>query len=101
MTKLKWMYRKWIKGECRHFCKLCDYKYECFYEHPERHLLSRRKKRMNTFVRFTENGYKQLKEENSRLHDVIKHLIAENEEYEDALAELQERYNELREEVNA
>lgn len=53
---------------------------------------------MNTFVRFTENGYKQLKEENSRLHDVIKHLIAENEEYEDALAELQERYDELREE---
>lgn len=52
---------------------------------------------MNTFVRFTENGYKQLKEENSRLHDVIKHLIAENEEHEDALAELQERYDELKE----
>lgn len=52
---------------------------------------------MNAFVRFTENGYKQLKEENSRLHDVIKHLIAENEEYEDTLADLQERYDELKE----
>lgn len=29
-TLLKILYVKWVQGECRHFCCLCDYKYECY-----------------------------------------------------------------------
>ena len=25
--KLYFLYKKWIKGYCRHFCKLCEYRY--------------------------------------------------------------------------
>ena len=28
-------YRKWIKGECRHFCHLCKFKAECLTQLAE------------------------------------------------------------------
>lgn len=30
---IRW-YKKWIKGECRHVCRLCEYKSECWLEFP-------------------------------------------------------------------
>lgn len=28
-------YRKWIKGECRHFCRLCKFKSDCLTQLAE------------------------------------------------------------------
>ena len=32
MKKIKRFYYKWIKGYCRHFCFLCEFKIKCFEE---------------------------------------------------------------------
>lgn len=24
------IYRKWVKGDCRHFCMFCDFRNNCF-----------------------------------------------------------------------
>lgn len=30
---IRW-YKKWIKGECRHICRLCKHKTKCWLEFP-------------------------------------------------------------------
>ena len=30
---IRW-YKKWIKGECRHVCRLCKHRYYCWIEFP-------------------------------------------------------------------
>lgn len=29
LSRFVFIYRKWVIGECRHFCSLCEYKERC------------------------------------------------------------------------
>lgn len=89
--KLNFMKEKWIDGECRHICKLCRYRKQCFIENyfefmnkpiqKGRSFMESTLQRLDKIKMYQEKINK-LKQENNILHGVIRELNMEIEEAE-------------------
>ena len=97
------VYRKWIKGECRHICKWCKHKLYCdiyndnfVMPKPERrgNIMEDALRRLDR-IKSYEIRIKKLKQENEELHGVIKELMLEINDGEISCANYERRIEEL------
>ena len=54
-------YRKWVKGECRHFCFCCKYKFQCELNNVTLEVIS------ISYKQGYQDGYKQAIEDMKKI----------------------------------